>query len=317
VAREAFRKLASGELSARRVTVWLAGLPGLPRRVYHSSVQVMLKTPTYMGRFADGSPGRWEPLIDGATWDAAQARLVGRPRGPVSGRHLLTGVLRCDRCGGRMSGWTTRKTWKRYRCGSFGEGGERAARNCSATLPAKTIDADVIRQVADLLALLATSDSTLRTAISRAWDRLRQPDDAAAKERARLLARAKRDAEDARRRIADAARLLVDGVLDRAGYQALADAEQRRLESAERTLASPDLAPAPTTALPPWQTVANDLGGWEQVLAGDVVPEQRRVLALVVERVVPRKVGYGRYEADVAWTATGLALRDLAGQDAP
>jgi hypothetical protein len=42
------------------------------------------------------------------------------------------------------------------------------------------------------------------------------------------------------------------------------------------------------------------------------VPAQREILAVLIERVVPVRLGRGRYSATVTWTATGRALRQLA-----
>jgi hypothetical protein len=164
--------------------------------------------------------------------------------------------------------------------------------------------------VTTVLAPLATGDQALRRELERTWARMRKPNDAAAKERARLVVKARRDAEDAKRRIADAARLLVDGVIDRTAYQALADAEQRRLESAERMLASPEIQ-ATTTALPPLAEVLALAGGWTTVLSTGPIPEQRAVLMMLIERVVPRRVSYGRYTAEVTWTELGKALQEV------
>ena len=138
-----------------------------------------------------------------------------------------------------MGGWTQAGRWKRYRCNSFTEGGEKAVRNCKETAAALGLDAAVLRQVSDLLAPLASDNAALRSSIARAWDRLRRPNDAAARERDRMIARARKNAQDARRRLADAARLLVDGTIDRTAYAALAAEEQKRLESAERLLEAP------------------------------------------------------------------------------
>ena len=312
VVREAFRKLASGEATPRGVTVWLAGPPEMLRRVYHSAVRQMLACPTYVGRFPSGERGRWEPLLTDDVWDAAQRRLVTKSRGPVSGNHLLTSVLRCPRCNGRMSGWTTGGTWKRYRCGSFGEGGERAVRNCTFTVSAKTLDRSVLAQVTDLLMPLAGADRELQRAMAREWERLRKPDDHAARDAARLVARARRDAEDARRRIGDAARLLVDGVIHRVAYEALVGAEQQRLEQAEHQLAASDATAPTVAALPPLDRVVADLECWPEILAGETVSEQRAILALLVERAVPVKLGYGRYRAQIGWTSRGEALSTVA-----
>jgi hypothetical protein len=47
-------------------------------------------------------------------------------------------------------------------------------------------------------------------------------------------------------------------------------------------------------------------------VAGADVPAQRAVLGDLIERVVPERVGYGKYEARIEWTPLGRALRQLS-----
>ena len=332
---EAFRRVASGEQTPRAVALWVAGLPDeargfvsatvrvagsterqvvlRPRIMYYSAIRLMFESPVYVARFADGSPGRWAPLIDEATWEGVRRRLSassGRS-GPVSGNHLLSGLLRCPRCGSKMGGWTQAGRWKRYRCNSFTEGGEKAVRDCKETAAALGLDAAVLRQVSDLLAPLASDNAAFRASIARAWDRLRRPNDAAARERHRMIARARKDAQDARRRLADAARLLVDGTIDRTAYAALAAEEQKRLESAERLLEAPVIESA-NASLPPLADVLSEIGGWQAALMGQSTPDLRHVLALVVESVVPVRISHGKFRADITWAPIGRALMALS-----
>ncbi|MEV7362760.1 recombinase family protein [Streptomyces sp. NPDC091299] len=74
-----------------------------------SNLRQMLTRKVYIGiRTHSGSerPGNWEPLIDQETFDAVQ-RLLANPERKsfttASVRHVLTGILRCDLCEGRMS----------------------------------------------------------------------------------------------------------------------------------------------------------------------------------------------------------------------
>jgi DNA invertase Pin-like site-specific DNA recombinase len=316
---EMFRMVASGEASPRSVAGWVAGLSEEARGgrgLNPSAVRMLLGSPVYVGRFEDGQPGRWEPLIDEPTWQAVQTRLTnasGRS-GPVSGAHLLTGMLRCPRCDSGMAGWTQKTpggtSYRRYRCNGFVAGGERSRRDCTFTVLSEKLDGAVLRQVADLLAPVAEDNPALRASIGRAWERLRKPNDAVAKERARMAARARKDEADARRRIADAARLLVDGTIDRTAYAALAAEERVRLESAERTLSMPEIA-ATTSALPPLADVLALVGGWTTVLSSGPIPEQRTMLMMLIEHVVPRRVGFGRYTAEITWTELGKALQEM------
>lgn len=312
-AREMFRMVASGT-SPRAVALWAAGLSTEARGtrlLAQVGIRLLLKSPVYVGRFSDGERGRWEPLVDEQTWNTVQTR-IGRAKrrsGPISGEHLLTGLIACPTCGSKMAGWTQAGRWKRYRCNSFEHGGERALRNCTCTVSSAPVDEDMIGQIVNLLAPLEAGDPKLRQAVVRAWERLRKPDDAGAKDRARLVARARKEAEDAKRRIAEATRLLVDGTIDRTAYQALAEDEQRRLESAEQTLVGPEAQASVSEVLPPLEKALADLGGWEVVLRQEgAVPQKRAVLALLVERVIPRRISHGKYRADVIWTQRGRAL---------
>lgn len=310
IIREAFRRVASGEASGREVTTWVATM--LPeRRVHHSWTRLLLRTASYAGRFEDGAVGRWEPLVDQATWDAVQVRTAARAgqRGPSGGQHLLTGVLRCWRCGSKMSGWLVAGKYRRYRCGSFSEGGAGVARDCKATAPAGPVDDAVTAQVTDLLAPLANDDPQVRRALERQWAALRTPGDAESRDRARLLQKARRDAADARRRLGDAARLLVDGTIDKTAYQALADAEQRRLESAEQVLASP-AATADAPQLPPLADALALLGGWQAILATGPTLQRRELLRTLIRTATPARIGYGKYAVQVVWTDLGQALEE-------
>ena len=338
--REAFRLVASGEMTPRALASWVAALPheakGLvprtvedddgvtrvelvPRKLHPSMVRRLLSAAVYVGRFEPddanhpGERGRWEAIIDQQTFDKVQARLAatkGRT-GPVSGAHLLTGMLRCPECGSKVSGWTIKVGSKRYRCSGFNKGGEDAVRACKGSAIAQPIDDAVTAEVRALLAPVATTNAAARAKLARAWDRLRKPDDAAAKERARRLAKAKADVTDAKRRIADAARLLVDGVLDRTAYAALADVEQARLESAERTLQSPEIA-ATATDLPALDDVLDTLGGWQAILERGPIPQRRDLFKTLIRSVTPvRGERRGQYTVNVVWTEEAQALRSI------
>lgn len=80
---------------------------------YQGTVSKVLANPLYVGRVrlnGEEHPGKHEPLIDEATWEAATRRreLLARSRGqgrgrPPKGQHLFThGHLRCMSCGEPM-----------------------------------------------------------------------------------------------------------------------------------------------------------------------------------------------------------------------
>jgi hypothetical protein len=54
-------------------------------------------------------------------------------------------------------------------------------------------------------------------------------------------------------------------------------------------------------------------------MQGGSVAAQREVLAALIERVVPMRVGRGQYEVEVSWTPLGEGLRAviLSSADTP
>lgn len=323
-AAELFRLVASGETTVRGAAKWAASLSPEARggrRLDYSGIRRLLRAPVYVARPEHGEGpvlgrprGHWPPLVTDETWQAAQERMDGHQRVPrqASGKHLLTGLLYCE-CGARMSGWTQgRGKWGRYRCASFMRGGEAAVLDCMASASARPLEAAVMDRVTALVSTVADADPKLRAALSRAWERLRHPDAQADRDRRRMLAQAEQAAEKSRKRLGDAARLLVDGALDRAGYEALRDAESAALEAADRErarLAAETPQAGPT--LPPLGEVLAEVGGWAEALRGADVPAQREVLAALLERVAPVRTGYGKYQARITWSPLGQALEAL------
>lgn len=90
----------------------------------------MLKSRVYLGEISYGRDRRFvnskahEPIVDLATWEAAQS--PGEPprlRPPTGGRYALTGLLRCAACGYAMQATTTSGKRRIYRCGRRHSGG--------------------------------------------------------------------------------------------------------------------------------------------------------------------------------------------------
>ncbi|MEV6049733.1 recombinase family protein [Streptomyces sp. NPDC052107] len=88
----------------------------------------MLMRKAYVGiRVHGGSerPGNWEPLIDPETFEAVQ-RLLANPERKTyttaNVQYVLTGTLRCDKCGGRMGvkKGTKRQIRPAYACSAYG-----------------------------------------------------------------------------------------------------------------------------------------------------------------------------------------------------
>lgn len=93
--------------SLRSLALWLdaTGVPTVRGGAWRSNiVRQVLRSPAIAGlRQLRGEvigEAAWEPIVDRADWEEARARLDGGPRyGSRPRRHLLTGVLRCGRCG--------------------------------------------------------------------------------------------------------------------------------------------------------------------------------------------------------------------------
>ena len=58
-------------------------------------------------------------------------------------------------------------------------------------------------------------------------------------------------------------------------------------------------------------------GGWTEIIAAGSIPSQRDLLGLLIAKVVPERIGYGQYEARIAWSPLGAALVDVTDQMAP
>ena len=63
--------------------------------------------------------------------------------------------------------------------------------------------------------------------------------------------------------------------------------------------------------LPPLDTVLHDASGWQEIVAGSDITAQRDILALLIERIVPERVGRAQYRSAITWTPLGSALRQL------
>ncbi|WP_435130742.1 recombinase family protein [Actinacidiphila sp. bgisy144] len=84
----------------------------------------------------DGHPllGNWDPIIDPKDWSRVQFELqlrrqasgipAGSSRPPVTPKYLLSGILRCGKCGrGLVSNLDRKKKYRTYRCPPSAHGG--------------------------------------------------------------------------------------------------------------------------------------------------------------------------------------------------
>jgi hypothetical protein len=286
------------------------------------AVQRMFRAPVYAARpggpgdDALGRPrGKWPALVDDETWRRVQERTAEHRRRPhqASGEYLLTGFLRCPKCGTRMHGQVQRHhdgyVRRRYTCQTYARGAESPVPGCRVTVRVESVDAAVLAEVGPLLEALDRTEPGLPEALERAWDRLRRPERLADAARARQ--RLERERDRAAKLLGDAAAQLVAREIDRRTYDAAVarfDADLRAAEAALAELGGPD----PEPALPPVAEALAEVGGWRRALAGADGEKRRDALAGLAERVVPVRVRYGVYTAEITWTRLGEALRAAA-----
>jgi hypothetical protein len=103
----------------------------------------------------------------------------------------------------------------------------------------------------------------------------------------------------------------VDGRLSDDEYQAKRAREEAARDRAAADLAALRGAPA-AEPLPPLEAVLAEVGTWGDALRGMDAADQRRTLGVLIDRVTPRRVRWGVYDTDIAWTPTGEALCALA-----
>jgi hypothetical protein len=313
--REMFERIVAGQ-SVRAVALWTVNLPESVRggrKLSYTLVRFLLRSPIYVARSEQGTGdvlsrtvGRWPALVDDTTWKSVQERLDRHKSIPrqASGRYLLTGLARCPRCGARMIG-AARKDGARpqYRCVN---GVNAPVQPCHHSATAPIVEADVLTEVSQLLNGITTSNRDVQAALHRAWAVLSALDDGS--ETSKRIRTLEREAERARERLRNAALLLIDGTLDKTGYELARDKAQADLGAADEELVrlrnwKPD------AGLPPLADVLQHAGNWERVLSGTDVMAQRDVLAVLIEHVLLVRTGWHAYTSQIAWTPRGEALR--------
>jgi predicted nucleic acid-binding Zn-ribbon protein len=314
--REMFERLAARE-SMRAVARWVRSLPEPARGGQNLAFRTLLanaRNPTYVARAGGaGDPleqpaQRWPALVADDLFRRARERLGDRVlRGQASDRFLLTGMIRCPECGGRMFGYTNKRhpNAPRYNCNGWALGAKGA--DCHVSVSGTQIDAIILAEVDAILAAVS-GDETLREEVRRAWDALArvgdEPDQGARVAALRAEATRRRDL------LARAAELFVGGDLDRDGYERLRERARAALDAAEAEIQRLQ-GQRRVPVLPPFDRVLAEVGGWSSALSHASVAERRKVLAQVVQRVVPHRRP-GHYVLEVAWTPVGQALREAA-----
>ena len=172
------------------------------------------------------------------------------------------------------------------------------------------VDAAVIEEIDSVLAVVASNDPALGDALQREWQALQRPAEHETSA-TQLGVSLERAAAKAKQRLTDAAVLLVDGTIDKAGYERLRDKATADLEAAETELARMSGVKA-VPRLPPLRDVLREAGGWSIALHSADVPVMREVLSVLIESVVPVRQSVGRYKTKINWTPTGMALHTSA-----
>lgn len=317
--KEAFARAAGGQ-TLQAVHRWIAGLPSAARggrELRFQAVRKILASPVYLARLPQGEDevlarpvGQWPALVDEATWQRVRDGVASHQRLPrqASRRYLLTGLGRCPRCGARMSGHVSARSAFRYRCASALLGASAGTRRCTFEVRGEVVEAAVRDQVLPLIDATTSELPALRGALARAWEALGQPAGEVVELVVQRRVQLERESERARARLTKAAVLFADGEIDKVGYELLRDKARTDLEAAEaeiRRFGGGESVPT----LPPLETVLREAGGWAAALGGSEVAAQREVLAVLIERVVPMRVGRGVYRVEVHWTPVGEALR--------
>lgn len=190
-----------------------------------------------------------EPMIDEATWRRAQARFAVRPGRGGGPRYLLSGILECAVCGGKMTIYGGDQ--HRYVCGTYHVSGAHACSNRSS-FPRQTAERLILEPVIrDLLSPEAIAEGI----------RLM---------RAERIAPPKPEPQD--RELVELQRLVRDGILS-ADTAAPAIAEARRKAEARRAAAPAGEMPWPTEKA--WRDAVS---GMREILTGKDIAAAREIL---------------------------------------
>lgn len=135
-----------------------------------SKVRDTLANEVYTGTFVWRDvriPNALPPIIDQSTYDQVRAQALRRADvggRAAAGEFLLSGLLRCGRCGGSMVGVTTHKkykdkplTYRYYKCNNYGT---RGSSYCSSRYyRCEDIESEIFK---DIAAVIRSSKSTVK-----------------------------------------------------------------------------------------------------------------------------------------------------------
>lgn len=229
-----------------------------------------------------------ERLIDDQTWSRVHARfVVRRGKGGVP-RFLLSGLLECAQCGGKMI--IMGGDQHRYVCGTYHAGGEHACANGS-TFPRETAERLILAPVMDDLLSPAAIAEGIR--IMRE-ERVTPP-----------------KPEPADREVIELERLVKMGVLSAETAAPAITEAKRQAEAKRRT------DPIPLTPWPSEKAWRDAVMGMRQILNGDDVTAARDVLRELIgpARCRPAKDGHVVAELTTRHVLLATSSRRRTGTD--
>jgi len=232
----------------------------------------------------------WEPIVNRDTFDQVQKRRKeskGKAvrRGPASkAKYLLTGLLYCGVCGGRMTGRTTKNSRgygsKNYVCGRH-DAGHKDECPKWYSVPAKNVEGFILGVIKTEIGKLA-NDDTFHRFIREELERVTGGQTDAKKQLQRRLADLDQKLANVRQHLVTMDPELAESV---GLYQTAADLKEERTE-AERELERisehvPDLPDCETLRL----RAAAELDRFKHVLEHATIEEQRELVACYVQKI--------------------------------
>jgi site-specific DNA recombinase len=272
IIREAAERLLAGE-SARSIIADLndRGVPSASGGQWRArSLTTLLRQARLFGKrehhgeiVADGD---WPAILDERTGLRLRALLDrGTPTGERQGRkYLLSGLLRCQKCGARMTGTTTKRLGRKYLCPKTNGG-------CGAT----TVQMEAADDAVSDMALYRLDSPALRRSLKARAKGARSDDSA-------ILV----ELGDLARRQDELAEIWASGELSRTSWLSAQQKLDERTEDLTRQLADVQHA-APAELL-------EGAGGrprWERMS----IDRRRAVLDAVLDRVVVHGAGSDWY----------------------
>lgn len=310
--REAWKRVARGD-SIRATAKWVQQQPAAARGGRHlgpPALRRILGSPVYIGRApsaADGAHGprqRWPALVSEAHWTRVQERIAtfAPARRGVRPPALLVGLIRCQLCGARMQRiWQTRHA-PQYACAGRQMGAGAPKPGCGGSAIAAEVDRAVLDAVDTLLAPIQERTPAQEAGLRQRWDSLRVGTPS-------VHATA---GNEARERWAEAALRFTDGTVTRAHYRRIRDGALHELDQAEN-LGGPPSGDEQSNDIGDWARVTGFVSNYVRTLQEDDLQAKRAALRLLIEQVVPERIGWGKYGAAIQWTRLATAVRSCSG----